>query len=142
MKLLLFDCDVPEPVFQAMIALKIQSVKFDTLSPNDNSDLQLVKVAKDHKAIILTMDRDFTNEPLFAAMTEYDTYVVRFRAPKVQPPKTYKDVKADLAMMLLRDRYRWEELFNKGPGVVSCDIHRSRIRLLKDFPWYKKNSEL
>ena len=141
MKLLLFDCDVPDPVFQAMVTLKIQAVKFTTLSPDDNSDLKLVHVAKEHEAIILTMDRDFTNEPLFAAMTECESQVVRLRAPKVQTPKTYKDIKIDLAMMILRDRYRWEELFGKGPGVISCDNRGSRIRLLKDFPWYKQNSK-
>ena len=141
MKLLLFDCDIPNPVFQVMVVLNIQAVKFPTLSPYDDSDVKLVKEAKDHDAIILTMDRDFTNEPLFAAMAEYGSYVVRLRPPKVELPKTYKDIKADLAMMILRDRYRWEELFGKGPGVVSCDIRRSRIRPLKDFPWYKERSE-
>lgn len=138
MKLLLFD-DVPDPVFQALIALKIQVVKFATLSPDENSDLKVVKVARDYDAIVLTMDRDFTNEPLFAAMTEYGSYVVRLRPPKVQPPKTPKDIKADLAMMILRDRYYWEELFSRGSGVISCDIRRSRIKLLKDFPWYKES---
>jgi predicted nuclease of predicted toxin-antitoxin system len=137
-KLLLFD-DVPDPVFQALIALKIQVVKFATLSPDENSDLKVVKVARDYDAIVLTMDRDFTNEPLFAAMTEYGSYVVRLRPPKVQPPKTPKDIKADLAMMILRDRYYWEELFSRGSGVISCDIRRSRIKLLKDFPWYKES---
>ena len=113
--MLLFD-DVPDPVFQAMIALKIQAVKFTTLSPDDNNDLRVIQVAKDHQATVLTMDRDFTNEPLFPAMAEYGSYVVRLRPPKVQPPKTSKDINADLAMMILRDRYRWEELFDEGPG--------------------------
>ena len=140
MRLFLLD-DVPDPVFQAMIALKIQAVKFTTLSPDDNNDLTVIQVAKDYEAIILTMDRDFTNEPLFPAMVEYGSYVVRLRPPKVQPPKTPKDLNADLAMMILRDRYRWEDLFNEGPGVISCDIHGSRMRPLKDFPWYKETTE-
>ena len=141
MKLLLFDSDIPNPVFQVMVVLNIQAIKFATLSLDDNSDTKLVKEAKDHDAIILTMDRDFTNEPLFAAMAEYGSCIVRLRPPKVQPPKTYKDVKADLAMMALRDRYHWEELFSKGPGVISCDIRGSRIRLLRDFPWYKESTD-
>lgn len=141
MRLLLFDSDVPNPVFQVMVALNIPAIKFATLSPQDDSDVRLVKEAKDHDAIILSMDRDFTNEPLFAAMAEYGSHVARLRSPKVQPPKTYKDVKADLAMMVLRDRYHWEELFSKGPGVISCDIRRSRIRLLRDFPWYKESTD-
>jgi predicted nuclease of predicted toxin-antitoxin system len=124
-----------------MMVLNIEAIKFATLSPQDNSDTSLVKKAKEHDAIILTMDRDFTNEPLFAAMAEYGSYVVRLRPPKVQPPKTYKDVKADLTMMVLRDRYRWEELFAEGPGVASCDIRRSRMRLLKDFPWYRQTTQ-
>ena len=141
MKLILFDCDVPSHVFQAMIALNIPVIKFETLSPYDHSDERLVKEGGDHDAIILTMDRDLTNEPLFAAMAEYGSCVVRLRPPKVQPPKIPKDIKADLAMMILRDRYRWEELFSKGPGVISCDIQRSRMRLLKDFPWYREKPE-
>ena len=140
MKLLLFD-DVPDPVFQAMIALKIQAVRFTTLSPDDNNDLKVIQVAKDHDAIILTMDRDFTNEPLFPAMAEYGSRVVRLRPPKVQPPKTARDINADVAMMILRDRYRWEDLFEKDPGVVSCDIRGSRMRPLKDFPWYKETAK-
>lgn len=142
MKLLLFDSDVPNPVFQVTMVLNIQAVKFATLSPYDDSDVRLVKESKDHDAIMLTMDRDFTNEPLFAAMTEYGSYVVRLRPPKMQPPKSPKDVNADLAMMILRDRYRWEELFSGGPGVVSCDIRGSRLKLLKDFPWYKESTEV
>lgn len=141
MRLLLFDSDIPNPIFQVMMVLNIEAIKFATLSPQDNSDTSLVKKAKEHDAIILTMDRDFTNEPLFAAMAEYGSYVVRLRPPKVQPPKTYKDAKADLAMMVLRDRYHWEELFAEGPGVASCDIRRSRMRLLKDFPWYRQTTQ-
>lgn len=138
MRLLLLD-DVPDPAFQALVALKIQTVKFTTLSPDDNDDKKVIKVANDHQAIILTMDRDFTNEPLFPAMAECDSCVVRLRPPKIKPPKTPKDINADLAMMILRDRYRWEELFNQGPGVVSCDIRGSRMKFLKDFPWYKES---
>lgn len=141
MRTLLFDCDVPNPVFQVMVALNIPAIKFATLSPHDDSDVRLVKEAKDCDAIVLSMDRDFTNEPLFAAMAEYGSYVVRLRPPKVQPPKTYKDIKADLAMIILRDRYHWEELFSKGPGVINCDIRGSRMRLLQDFPWYKESTE-
>ena len=141
MKLLLFDSDVPNPVFQAMMALNIQAIKFTTLSPRDDSDIGLVKEAKDHDAVILTMDRDFTNEPLFAAMTEYGSSIVRLRPPKMQPPKTPKDVNADLAMIILRDRYRWEELFSQGSGVISCDIRGSRMKLLKNFPWYKESTK-
>lgn len=140
MKLLLFDADVPNPVFQVMMALNIQAVKFPTLSPHDDSDVRLAEEARDHDAAILTMDRDFTNEPLFAAMTEYGSCVVRLRPPKIQPPKTPKDINADLAMMILRDRYRWEELFTKGSGVISCNIRGSRMKLLKDFPWYKEST--
>ena len=139
--LLLLDSDIPNPVFQVMTVLNISAIKFATLSPQDDSDLRIVKEAKEHNAIILTMDRDFTNEPLFAAMAEHGSCVVRLRPPKVSPPKTPKDIKADLAMMVLRDRYHWEELFGKGPGVGSCDIHRSRIRLLQEFPWYKGTTE-
>lgn len=141
MSLLLLDSDIPNPVFQVMTVLNIPAVRLTTLSPQDDSDLRLVKEAKEHNGIILTMDRDFTNEPLFAAMTEYGSCVVRLRPPKVKPPKTSKDVKTDLAMMILRDRYRWEELFSKAPGVVSCDIRRSRMKFLQDFPWYKENTE-
>ena len=141
MKLLLFDRDVPNPVFQAMTALNIQVIKFEILSPHDSSDERLVKEGSDHDAIILTMDRDLTNEPLFAAMAEYGSFVVRLRPPKVQPPKTPKDIKADLAMMILRDRYRWGEFFSEGPGVISCDIRGSRMRFLNDFPWYKESTK-
>ena len=139
MKLLLFDSDVPNPVFQVMMALNIQAIKFPTLSPHDDSDVRLVEEANDHDAVILTMDRDFTNEPLFAAMAECDSYVVRLRPSKITPPKTPKDLNVDLAMMILRDRYRWEELFSQGSGVVSCDIRGSRMKFLKDFPWYKES---
>ena len=135
MRTLLCDADIPEPLVNALVALKIPAMSIKRIPGAAGDDMKVVEIAHTLDAIIVALDRDYTaNLPLYAAMVHEGSRVVRLRPAKCAPT----EVMEQLAKMFL-DNYRiWQEKLNSVAGVVSCTPNGNRLRELKDFPWYKK----
>ena len=134
MRSLLCDADVPDPVINALAALRIPALSVNRIPGTADDDKKVVDVAHTLDAIIVALDRDYTAEqPLFAAMIEKGSRVVRIRLPKCAP---YEIVER-ITIMMVNNYRQWQELLNDKPGIVSCTRAGNRFRTLKDFPWYK-----
>lgn len=120
MSTLLLDADVPDPVFQALAALKVPCVRVRDLQPGAG-DLEVLRWAKELDAILITLYHGPAGEPLKTALAEGGARVVSLR------PGDAPGGPEGLVLLVLRDRHRWEELFQRGAGVVTCTPQGSRI---------------
>ncbi len=136
MRSLLCDADVPFRVVGALQQLNVPVLSVTSIPNTADDDFRVVEAAHSLNAILVTLDRDFTtSQPLFAAMVELGARVVRLR-----PAKCSADmVVQTLAVMILNNHRRWQELLDQEPGLVSCTPDGNRFRQLSDFPWYKKS---
>jgi predicted nuclease of predicted toxin-antitoxin system len=135
MRALLCDACVPEPVVNALSSLKIPAISVNRIPETAEADSKVVDVAHTLDAIIVTLDRDFTTEqPLFAAMLEKGSRVVRLRPSKCDPNKVIEYI----ATMIINNYREWQELFKDGSGIISCTANGNRFRKLEDFPWYSE----
>lgn len=133
MRTLIFDADVPMPVVEAMVTLRLPTMSVKQIPGTAENDNRVIDVAHTLDAIVVTIDRDFTQQPLFAAMVEKGSRVVRLRPPKCPAEQTLEK----LAILVLTYYREWQILLEPYPGVVSCNEKGNRLRLLKDFPWYQ-----
>lgn len=134
MRTLLCDADIPEPLVNALVALKIPAISIKRIPGAAEDDMKVVEAGHSLDAIIVTLDKDYTsNQPLFAAMVEKGARVVRLRPLKC--PR--EEVMEQLARMFLDNYRKWQEMLDSVAGVVSCTVVGNRLRELKDFPWYK-----
>lgn len=118
----------------ALAALKIPAMSVKRIPNTVDDDKKVVEVAHALDAIVVTLDKDYTaEEPLFAAMVEKGSRIVRLRPPKCAP----EEVVEHIAMMIVSNYRQWQDMLDESPGVVSCTSTGNRIRKLADFPWYK-----
>jgi predicted nuclease of predicted toxin-antitoxin system len=134
MRSLLCDANVPEPIVNALNALKIPVVSVNRIPGTAEDDTKVIEVAKTLDAIIVTLDKDFTtNQPLFAAMVEKGSRVVRIIPPKCSP----EQMTEQLARIVIQNYRQWQTLLSTNPGIVSCSEKGNRFRELTSLPWYK-----
>ena len=134
MRTLLCDADIPEPLVNALVSLKIPAISIKRIPGASGDDTKVVEVGHALDAIIVTLDKDYTsNQPLFAAMIEKGARIVRLRPSKCP----HEEVMEQLARMFLDNYRKWHEMLDSVAGVVSCTARGNRLRELKDFPWYK-----
>lgn len=133
MRPLLFDADVPLPVVAAVEALRVPATSVGRLAKGGSSDEEILDLAARLDAILVTIDRDFTNQPLFAAMVARGSRVVRLRLPPGTPAAQLNE---QLTMLILQNYREWQKLLDPEPGLVSCTSRGNRLRKLTEFPWY------
>lgn len=135
MRTLLCDADIPRGVVAALQQLSLPVISVTNIPHTSQDDFLVLEAAQKLDAILVTMDRDFTsNQPLFAAMVERGSRVVRLRLPKCDPSAVVETV----AMLILANYRHWQDQLDSEPGLVSCGPSGSRLRHLSDFPWYRQ----
>ncbi|OGN90966.1 MAG: hypothetical protein A2158_05505 [Chloroflexi bacterium RBG_13_46_14] len=134
MRTLLCDADIPDPVITAINALKIPAVSVKSIPGTADNDAKVVDVANTLDAIIITLDRDYTSQPLFAAMVQKGAKIVRLRPSKCEPYEVIENI----ASMIIKNHREWQKLLSDSAGVISCSSNGNRLRNLEEFPWYKK----
>lgn len=134
MRTLLCDADIPRKVVDSIRSLNISAITVTDIPGAVRDDERIVELAHSFDAIIVTVDKDYTNKPLFAAMVERGSRVVRLRPPKCPPDQTMEV----LAKLILDNHRRWQDLFATEPGLISCSRGRNRFRKLSEFPWYSE----
>ena len=132
---LLCDAAIPTQVVNAIRHLNIAAIPLKDVPGAIKDDKKVIEVAKTFDALIVTVDKDFTQRPLYAAMVENGSRIIVLRPPKCVPEETVET----LAKLIIENHRKWQQLLDPEPGIISCNKYGNRLRELKDFPWYKEN---
>ena len=133
---LLCDAAIPTKVVNSIRALEIAAIPLKDIPGAVEDDKKVIEIAKTFDALIVTVDKDFTQRPLFAAMVENGSRIIVLRPSKCAPEETMET----LAKLIIENHRKWQELLYPDPGIVSCNKYGNRLKKLKDFPWY--NAEM
>ncbi len=126
------DAAIPVQVVNAIRNINIAAIHIKDVPGAVTDDKKVIDVANTFEAIIVTIDKDFTQKPLFASMVENGSRVVVLRLPKCAPEETMETI----AKLIIENHRKWQNLLEPEPAIISCNIYSNRVKKLKDFPWY------
>ena len=129
--MLVADADVPGPVIAALKILKYPIATYQDIGAPVRPDTALIEhmLSHGHGRVLVTHDRGIPAQAYIDQFHQRGLTVVLLRW-KTSTPRDFQE----MALRILQDGVKWEEIAEQAPSVISANRTGYRIRPWTDVP--------
>lgn len=129
--MLVADADVPGPVISALKTLQYPIVTFRDIGAPVRPDTALIEhmLSYSDYRVLVTQDRGIPGQAYIDQFHRRGLTVVLLRW-KTSTPRDFQE----MALRILQDGEKWEEIAAQSPSVISANKRQSRVRPWKEIP--------